>query len=248
MDTVPGVVLLFTDFGIGSHYVAQVKARLLSLGVKQPIVELCSDAPRFNPRAAACLLASFPEALPGPALYLAVVDPGVGTSRRAILGRDGECCFVGPDNGLLSGLVRRSQNVHLQTIELDLPDRSRTFDGRDLFAPAAALICRGETVPGELVKQEELVGWNWSALAEIVYIDVYGNLVTGLTAGGMEPGSQLMVNGWRIGAAGTFADVPVGSPFWYVNSNGLVEIAINRGSAALQLQATVGTPVGITLA
>jgi len=248
MHTVPEMVFLFTDFGTGSHYVAQVKARLLSLGVKQPIVELCSDAPRFNPRASACLLASFPESLPGSALYLAIVDPGVGTSRRALLARDGNRCFVAPDNGLLSCVARRSGAFSLQTIGLDPPGRSRTFDGRDLFAPAAAMICRGEPVPGQPLAADELIGWGWrDTLAEVVYIDSYGNAVTGLSADSLRTESDLLVNGWRVPAAGTFAEVAVGSPFWYVNSNQLVEIAINRGSAARQLQIAIGTPVNFAL-
>ncbi|MCW8905680.1 MAG: SAM-dependent chlorinase/fluorinase [Sedimenticola sp.] len=246
MQAVPEMVLLFTDFGIGSHYVAQVKARLLSLGVSQPVIELCSDAPRFNPRAAAYLLASFRKQLPEHVLYLAVVDPGVGTPRRALLARDEQRLFVAPDNGLLSGVARRSEDFRVQSIELDPAGRSRTFDGRDLFAPAAAMLCRGEAVPGHHLPNNELLGRDWpDSLAEVVYIDAYGNAVTGLSPEALDGKGYLMANGWKVPPAATFAEVPVGSPFWYINSNEMVEISVNQGSAADRLHLEIGTPLGV---
>lgn len=246
MYPLPEMIALFTDFGIGSHYVGQVKARLLSLGVRQPIIELCSDAPPFNPRAAAYLLASFRNTLPAHTLYLAVVDPGVGTSRKVIVAQDGERLYLAPDNGLLSQVARCSSHFRAQSIDLDLPDRSPTFDGRDLFAPVAAMIARGEAVPGELFSQIHMVGHDWpDRLSEVIYIDHYGNAVTGLPPNGVARHSRLLINGWRIGSAGTFSELATGVPFWYVNSNGLLEIAVNQGSAAEQLQIAIGTPLTI---
>ena len=246
MCPLPEMIALFTDFGIGSHYIGQVKARLLSLGVHQPIIELCSDAPPFNPRAAAYLLASFRKTLPVRTLYLAVVDPGVGTSRKVMVAQDGERLYMAPDNGLLSQVARCSSHFRAQSIDLDPPGRSRTFDGRDLFAPVAAMIARGEAVPGEPVSQIHMVGHDWpDRLSEVIYIDHYGNAVTGLPSDGIGLRGWLSVNGWRIGPAGTFAEMATGAPFWYVNSNGLLEIAVNQGSAADQLQVAIGTPLTI---
>lgn len=245
MSKTPELLALFTDFGIGSHYLGQVKARLLGEGVSQPIIDLCSDAPAFNPRASAYLLASFLPSMPKRTLFVAVVDPGVGGDRRAILVKDESCWFIGPDNGLLSRVAAKSAQVVIQTIELpDLPVRSRTFDGRDYFAPAAALLCRNATLSGENVAAESLVGADWPAqLPEIIYLDGYGNGVTGLVGSGLSQSSMLRVAGLSIPYAGTFSAVSPGTPFWYVNANGLVEVAVNCASAAELLGLEVGAAV-----
>jgi hypothetical protein len=153
--------------------------------------------------------------------------------------------FVAPDNGLLSRVVSGSGPVRVQTIELpDLPRRSKTFDGRDLFAPAAALICQGGSIPGESLVPHSLVGCDWpEELAEIIYIDAYGNAVSGLSGEGLSREQTLTVNGHRVAYAETFSAVATGHPFWYVNANGLVELAVNRGSATDKLGLRVGSPV-----
>jgi len=245
MSKTPELVALFTDYGIGSHYLGQVRARLIAGRVSQPVIDLCADAPAFNPRASAYLLVSFLPAMPKRTLFVAVVDPGVGGDRRAILVRDERFWFVGPDNGLLSQVVARSDQVEIQTIDLPgLPGRSKTFDGRDYFAPAAALVCKGATVAGESVPQASLVGADWpSQLSEIIYLDSYGNGVTGLLGRELSTASRLMVGGAAVSYAETFSVVPVGSPFWYVNANGLVEVSVNRGSAADRLGLAIGMPV-----
>lgn len=245
MADTAALVALFTDFGIGSHYLGQVSARLLQLGVTQPVIELCSDAPAFNPRASAYLLASFLPVMPDGTLFMAVVDPGVGGPRRALLATTERFHFVGPDNGLLSQVLARSREVAVQTVELPgLAGRARTFDGRDLFAPAAALLCAGSRVPGRAVEVASLVGADWPGeLPEIIYIDAYGNLVSGLQGVGLSPDRRLVVGGSSVQHAETFCAAPPGQAFWYVNANGLVEVAVNRGSAADQLGLRVGSPV-----
>lgn len=245
MSKTPELVALFTDFGIGSHYLGQVRARLIAERVSQPVIELCSDAPAFDPRASAYLLASFLPVMPVATLFLAVVDPGVGGNRRALLVKDECFWFIGPDNGLLSRVVARAGRVEIQTIDLpDLVDRSRTFDGRDYFAPAAALLCQGLEVPGEPVAESSLAGAEWPMqLAEIIYLDSYGNGVTGLSGEGLARTRSLRVAGTRVSYADTFCAVAPGTPFWYVNANGLVEVAVSRESAAAQLGLRIGTPV-----
>lgn len=245
MNKPPELVALYTDFGVGSHYLGQVRASLIARGVTQPIVDLCSDAPSCNPRAAAYLLASFLPFMPDNTLFMAVVDPGVGSNRKAILISADHCCFVGPDNGLLSRVVEKLKNPWVQTIELpDLTRRARTFDGRDLFAPAAALICTGRAVTGESLAVDSLIGSDWAAqLPEIIYLDAFGNGVTGLAGEGLSRNLKLMVNGVSVPYAETFSMVPVGGPFWYVNANELVEVAVNQGSAERMLGLAVGTSV-----
>jgi hypothetical protein len=183
--------------------------------------------------------------MPDGTLFVAVVDPGVGSPRRAIMVTTERFWFVAPDNGLLSRVVGGPGPVKIQTIALpDLPRRSKTFDGRDLFAPAAAVICRGGSVPGESLDPHSLVGRDWpEELAEIIYLDAYGNAVSGLSGEGLSHEQTLTVNGHRVAYAETFSAVPSGRPFWYVNANGLVEVAVNRGSAAAAFALDIGVPV-----
>ncbi|WP_428610398.1 SAM hydrolase/SAM-dependent halogenase family protein [Sedimenticola sp.] len=245
MTDTPQLVALFTDFGIGSHYLAQVKARLLQMNVTQPVIELCSDAPAFNPRASAYLLASFLPYMPDGTLFICVVDPEVGGGREAVWLKTERFWFVGPDNGLLSQAARHSQQVMAQRIDLpDLPAHAKTFDGRDLFAPAAARICTGSIPKGRVIAPDHLVGADWPEnLAEVIYIDAYGNAVTGLAAGNLPKEQVLLVNGHQLPYAETFCSVPKGMVFWYENANGLVEIAANQGSAKASLTLEVGCPV-----
>ncbi|MCW8890504.1 MAG: SAM-dependent chlorinase/fluorinase [Sedimenticola sp.] len=240
------MIALFTDFGVGSHYLGQVKARLLGEGVTLPIIDLCSDAPVFDPRSSAYLLASFLEYLPEYSIVLAVVDPGVGSARRAILAQMDGHWVLAPDNGLLSIALKRSECVSLQTILLDLPHRSRTFDGRDYFAPAAARLCQCLPLPGEIMSPEHMVGYDWPdrSLA-IIYIDHYGNAVSGLFGEMLSPNQKIVLNGIRINYAETFSSVNKGTAFWYVNANNLIEIAVNSGSAAEKYALTIGSPLEI---
>lgn len=245
MQKRPELISLFTDFGIGSHYLGQLKARLLSERVKQPVIDLCSDAPVFNPRASAYLLASFLPYIPPATLFLCVVDPGVGSDRRALLVKNSFFWFLGPDNGLLSRAVTHLTDAEIQTVELpELSDRSRTFDGRDYFAPAAALLCNGAAVPGKPVQPDNVIGADWpDQLPEVIYLDSYGNAVTGLSGRGLADDTGLRIAGRTLQHADTFSRVSPGTPFWYVNANGLVEIAVSCGNAAQQLGLSIGMRV-----
>jgi len=155
--------------------------------------------------------------------------------------------FVGPGNGLFELVARRASVVRKWSLSWDNDRVSASFHGRDVFAPAAARLERGEPPPGTLEGRI----WNsfpdWpDDLAEIIYIDRYGNAMTGLRKGFVNPTFVLKANGVYLPWARTFADVSVGNSFWYVNSNGLLEIAVNRGSAAQQLGLRIGMPVGIS--
>ncbi len=245
MQKRPELIALFTDFGVGSHYLGQLKARLIAERVTQPVIDLCSDAPAFNPRASAYLLESFLPYMPPASLFVSVVDPGVGSDRRALLVKDDRFWFLGPDNGLLARVVARRKAVEIQTVELpEVTARSRTFDGRDFFAPAAALVCQGRPVPGQPVFRDSLVGADWpEELAEVIYLDSYGNAVTGLSGRGLSDDLCLRAGGRTLPHAETFSSVSPGTLFWYVNANGLVEIAASRANAAKQLGLTIGTSV-----
>jgi S-adenosylmethionine hydrolase len=146
-------------------------------------------------------------------------------------------------------LVRRRAG-EVRSWEIDWrPERlSASFHGRDLFAPVAAMLARGASVPGRLVTSEADRRPDWpDDLAEIVYVDHYGNVLTGMRAVVVPRAVELEANGRPLRRAKTFSDLPPGTAFWYENSNGLVEIAVNQGRADRDLGLTVGTEITICI-
>ena len=233
------MVFLFTDFGAGDLYAGQVKMVLQQQIHAVAVIDLLHEAPAFNVRASAHLLAALAQQLPPDSVTLAVVDPGVGGDRAAVvLNADGKW-FVGPDNGLMSVTAARAGSCAYWRITWRPAQLSASFHGRDLFAPIAAAITRGE-FPAEKAETLNGFGVDFGAadLNEIIYIDHYGNALTGLRAEGIARDARLVVDGRRIEYARVFADAAPGTLFWYENSLGLVEIAANsaRATAALGLK------------
>jgi S-adenosylmethionine hydrolase len=242
----PGISLIasFTDFGLSGPYQGQMEAVLASLAPQIPHVTLMADAPMFDPLASGVLLASLCEDLPDDTLLLAVVDPGVGGRRRPLMIRTDRHLFVGPDNGLFVPVVRRSQNCEIETIDWRPQRLSESFHGRDLFAPVAARLAAGAAVEGSPLKPQELIGFD-SPLKEhrIIYIDHFGNAITSIDAASIEEDRIIKIHGKVLHYARTFDEVSEGQGFWYRNSMGLIEFAVNRGSAAKLLQLEPGTPI-----
>ena len=174
--------------------------------------------------------------------YVAVVDPGVGGPRRALAVEAGGRWLLGPDNGLLAVAARRTGGARVW--QVDWPDRgvSASFHGRDVFAPLAARLAGGNTPPGREVPLDSMVGANWPEdLDRIVYIDRFGNAMTGLRAAALEASAAFEVDGRTLTRVESFFQVPVGAAFWYENANGLAEIAVNQGRADRVLGLSVGT-------
>jgi S-adenosyl-L-methionine hydrolase (adenosine-forming) len=240
------MIVLFTDFGLAGPYTGQVKAVLARDAPGEPVVDLFADAPAQNPRAAAYLLAAYALWFPAGTVFLCVVDPGVGSARAALAALIDGRWYVAPENGLIEPLLRRAGGAQLWEIAGPPEDLSASFHGRDLFAPAAALLARGAT-PGWA---ERPVDWarrqDWpDDLPEIVYVDHYGNAMTGLRAATLAPAARLVACGRAIARARTFSDVPPGAAFWYENSNGLAEIAVNLGRADAALGLRVGSAIAV---
>ena len=208
------------------------------------VIDLFADAPAHDSELAAYLLAAYVGEFPPPAVFLCVVDPGVGSARRAVAAEVDGRWFVGPDNGLFEIVLRRAKAARWWEIDWRPETLSASFHGRDLFAPVAAMLARGDAPPGTERSVAEIRRSEWpDDLARIVYVDGFGNAITGLRASTIAGDETLALASHPIPRARVFSDVPIGSAFWYANSNGLAEIAVNRGSASNALELEPGTPV-----
>jgi S-adenosyl-L-methionine hydrolase (adenosine-forming) len=239
-----GMIVLCTDFGLEGPYTGQVKAVLARAAPAVPVVDLFADLPPFRPQAAAYLLAAYGEVFVPGDVIVAVVDPGVGGTRAALaLQADGRW-YVGPDNGVFELVLRRAQAARCWRIDWRPAALSATFHGRDLFAPVAAKLALGEAPSRKETAPTRHPDWP-DDLGQIVYVDRYGNAMTGMRATMLPAGTELEVTGVRIRGARTFSDVPPGGLMWYANANGLAEIAARGASAAAMLEVAPGTRVAV---
>ena len=240
------MIALFSDFGLAGPYTGQVKAVLAQQAPGVPVVDLFADLPAGKPKPAAYLLAAHGPWFPPGTVFLAVVDPGVGGKRRAVVVESDGRFYVGPDNGLFELVLRRAESARCGEIVWRPESPSASFHGRDLFAPVAAWLALGGPDGAMLRKAEISRVADWpDDLAEIVYVDHYGNALTGLRAAGLPAGARLDNGGRLLRRARTFSDVPPGSAFWYENANGLAEIAVNAGRADAKLGLAIGSPVSV---
>jgi len=240
------MIFLFTDFGASDIYVGQVKAVLRQRAPRIPVVDLLHDAPPFNVKAGAHLLAALAARVPKGSVVLTVVDPGVGGPREPVAVLADDRWFVGPDNGLISVVAGRAARRECFVIGWWPEDVSVSFHGRDLFAPVAAMLARGQRKPAKLRKASHLADdLGAKDLAEVIYVDHFGNAFTGLRAKLVSPRKRLLAGTIRIEHARVFSGVALGSVFWYENSLGLVEIAANSTSAAAKFGLRVGHPVAV---
>jgi S-adenosylmethionine hydrolase len=259
-------ILLLTDFGLHDTYTGQVKAVIAGILPGATVIDLTHEVAPFAIAEGAWLLETALPAAPARAVVMAVVDPGVGTSRRALVVRSGERLFVGPDNGLLScaftdedrerGAYASAGAVEVHELWDPLwrrPEVSPTFHGRDIFAPAAAYLASGidyrhmgppapnpALLPpfrGEPGPFGELRGY-------IVHVDRFGNAITTIRGTQLFPRFALDAAGQVIDThVRTFSDAPGERPFCHTDSSGFIAIALNQGSAAAELGLRRGDPV-----
>ncbi|MGR9106168.1 MAG: SAM hydrolase/SAM-dependent halogenase family protein [Gammaproteobacteria bacterium] len=226
------MIVFFTDFGNEGPYSGQVEAKLYQENKDFRIVRLVDNAPAGDPRLSSYLLAATCTEFPPGCVFLCVVDPGVGGDRLPVVLQADDKWFVGPDNGLLNTVAVQADTVRWWIIHWRPEHLSPSFHGRDLFAPIAAQLANGnypdenECYPGP-----DLDSWP-ADIATIVYIDHYGNALSGWRYTEELDDKLLVWDGHHsIARANTFCDVAPGQAFWYCNSSGLVEIAVNRGRA-----------------
>lgn len=238
------MIVLFTDFGLRDPYVGQVKARLVEQAPAQAVVDLLHEVPDYNPHAGAHLLAALAGGFPPGSVFLAVVDPGVGTPRAAVVVMAGGRWYVGPDNGLMSLVAARNADTRLWRITWQPEGLSPTFHGRDVFAVIAADIARGEFPQARLTPIDKLeVEFDAGELPRVIYIDHYGNAWVGVR--NVPENARVSAAGVLFKHSESFGFVGKGEGFWFNNSAGLLELAVNRGNAAATYGLKVGDPVQV---
>lgn len=254
----PRVVTLTTDFGVGSIYVAQLKARLLHAVEPFVVVDIAHGVRAHDVRAAAWLVAQTCTAFPPGSLHLVVVDPGVGTPRRLIWARlgsgDDDQDFLCPDNGVLSLVLDRMPLVSVR--EIVVPDHaSATFHGRDVLAPAAVRILDG-AAPASLgppcpppmsLDSPKPIETDAGLLGEVTHVDDFGNLVTNFSSRfwpRLKAAGRLRIGEHDVARlVRTYGDAPPGASVALVGSQGWIEAAVVEGRADTRFAAAVGTPV-----
>ncbi len=255
------IITLTTDFGLKDPYVAEMKAVILSISPNTRIVDITHEIEKFNIRMGAYTLAAACPYFPKGTIHVIVIDPGVGTKRKAILVQTRNSYFIGPDNGVLT-LAAKGQGIkHIYKIEkpkLMLPRISNTFHGRDIFAPAAAYLANG-TSPSEFGPEiPEIVTPKFAKIAktktaltgEIIHIDGFGNIITNLREKDLElMGAKKTVNlkikdaVLNLKLCKAYSEVDGQQPLVIIGSHNFLEISVNQGNAAENLQTKVGDKV-----
>ncbi|HLT67239.1 MAG TPA: SAM-dependent chlorinase/fluorinase [Microbacterium sp.] len=248
-------ITILTDFGTADGYVAAMKGVIADIAPGAVIDDASHDIPPGDVEAAAFALSRYWRLYPAGTVHLVVVDPGVGSERRAIAARVDGRFFVAPDNGVLTRVLDEAAADRIVSIEDPAYTRghiSATFHGRDIFAPAAAHLARGtpldalgpavaDPVRLPLPRPERTEG---TIHAHVVAIDRFGNLITDVPGAWLSPGARVVIEGRDIGPLRrTYADVGPGQPLALVGSTGMLEISVRDGSAATMFDAARGTPV-----
>ncbi len=237
-------IVLATDYGVAGSYVGQLKCAIYKIAPNVQVIDLIHDLPAFNPKAAAYLLASYLGYIPKNSIVVGVVDPGVGSNREPIVLDGDGYTFIGPNNGLFSIVARKLSDNRLSEIILSEEPDSKTFHGRDIFAPIAAQFVIGTEPKLEPISVKKLIGSDWPEdFFEIIYIDYYGNAITGITSEHINKNKILKINEHHLKYAETFFRVNKGECFWYCNSNNLIEIAAREASVAAIFQLAIGNKI-----
>jgi S-adenosylmethionine hydrolase len=257
------VVALLTDFGLRDHYVGAMKGVIVGICPDVTLVDISHDVPAHDVLGAALELGAAYRYFPDGTIFLVVVDPGVGSARRGIAVQAREYTLVGPDNGVFSAVldeVPPKRVVELTDARYRRPTVSRTFEGRDRFAPAAGWLAAGVPLANLGPPTEPACRLNLprpeprgdALVGQVLWIDRFGNLVTNVDRAACErfaPGGSMTVS---IGAHGgvpfvsTYSDVPHGELCALIGSADRLEVAANGTSAASTLSVARGASVRIT--
>jgi hypothetical protein len=265
MPSAISVITLLTDFGDRDWFVASMKGAILGINPQARIVDLSHQVRPHQVEEAAYLLHASYRYFPDGTVHVAIVDPGVGSARRPLLVATSRHFFVAPDNGLLSYIYREETGVEVRQIEnkqYRLDSEGATFDGRDLFAPAAAWLTRGRQAGsyGKLIQDPVKLPltepfWEGNALkGTIIYVDRFGNLISNLTPFHIKdvqgrtrrPDVSVRIGGITIeGLARSYSQGDPDVPRALVNSNGQVEVFLRETSAAERLKLARGARIDL---
>ena len=249
------VISLLTDFGTADYFVGAVKGAILSVNPAAVIADITHEIPPQDVETAAFTLLAAYETFPPGTIHFAVVDPGVGSERRAIVVRAGKWLFVGPDNGIFTYIYDRepSQTFHITADKYFRPSPSTTFHGRDIFAPVAAALSNGvkPEALGPLITDEvrltnslkPKVLKNGNVEARIIHVDHFGNCITNITRDLVNDAkhSTLLVKRKVIRTfLNSYSAAPPNTPFAIWGSAGFLELSINGNSAAEKLRLNRG--------
>jgi S-adenosylmethionine hydrolase len=249
------LITLLTDFGLDDPYVGVLKAVLLRDCPTGRIVDLSHAVAPYDRLSAAFWIDRACAWFPAGTVHVVVVDPGVGSARRAVAIAAHDQVFIGPDNGVLTGIFTRDARAEARQIipsALGLPLPSRTFHGRDVFAPVAARLAEGSLAfeeVGDLVASlceavlpavvEHADTWT----GQVVTVDRFGNALTNLPQPQTTAAFEVRVVGRKLSVVGTYAERAVGEIFAVFGSFGTLELAMREGHAASALGVVQGTPV-----
>ena len=260
------IISLLSDFGVKDAYVAEMKAIIISINPLVRIMDITHEVEKFSIRAGAFILASAAPYFPPKTIHLAVVDPGVGTKRRPIIVETKRSLYVGPDNGLLMLAARKEKILNVYAIgnpKYRASNVSRTFHGRDIFAPAAAHLSAGivssmfgpkirdylfPEFAKKRIEKGELVG-------EILHIDDFGNLISNISGEDLKQAEfhkknsfdvAVNCNNFKLQFCSAYGNVPVNAPLALIGSSNFLELAINQGSACKIFNAKVGDIIHIS--
>lgn len=256
-----GIIALLTDFGVRDPFVGVVKGVILANAPDARIVDLTHEIEPQDVQAGAFALEGVWRYFPEGTVFVAIVDPGVGSARAVVYGvREGRL-FLGPENGILTFVLRPGDPTYrLDVDRFSLPERSSTFHGRDIFAPAAGRLASG--FPPEhagaridsiqrLARPRPRLDRDGSLLGEVIAVDRFGNLITTISgedlrafAGAATSGLEVEVGATKIrGIARHYSEAAKGSALAVVDSLGFLEIAVRNGNARTELDANVGAEV-----
>jgi S-adenosylmethionine hydrolase len=254
------IIALISDFGTSDWFVGSMKGAILDINPTAKIVDISHHIDQGSIRAAAiCLLSSY-KSFPKKTIFVVVIDPGVGSIRKAIAAKAGDYLFVAPDNGVLSFVLGQNRNnakvYHIEKERYFREPVSNTFHGRDIFAPVGAHLSKGLPLASVGSKLKDWNSLSWPELevskdgihGEIIYIDHFGNAFTNITAEALrnyDPDSMyIFIEDHKpIKMFSFYKEVPPGNAIALINSADYVEIAINNGNAAQHFSLSVGSPV-----
>ena len=261
-----GLITLLTDFGDRDYFVASMKGVILTINPDVRIVDISHQIAPHQITEAGYVLKSCYRYFPEGTIHVAVVDPGVGSARRPLIAKSERYFFLAPDNGLLTPILAEESEMEVREIEnadYRLTSPGHTFDGRDLFAPAAAWLSKGEAFDsfGQPVYDpiwrsiEEPVWQGHTLMGKIIYVDRFGNLISNITTKHLEqtrsvtqcPVPTISIGRQKIeGLLASYSDGTPDCPQALLNSNGSVEIFMKEGSAANRLGLGSGERITIS--